>query len=138
MSSPATSEWASERPSQQSVEHAFSFPEGSVASVIVLPDELSSAPTAIEPRPPPNTIEHPALAPRHYPAGSYNPAAQVNPAINRGAFVHGDRPTAGDNIENRFELFLLGEGEKKVTEAPDTRKSNTQSLYSAPERFDRS
>jgi hypothetical protein len=26
------------------------------------------------------------------------------------------------NKANRFELFLLGEGEKKVTEAPDTRK----------------
>ena len=29
---------------------------------------------------------------------------------------------AGDNIQDRFELFLLGEGEKKVTEEPDTRK----------------
>ena len=29
---------------------------------------------------------------------------------------------AEDNVQNRFELFLLGEGEKKVTEEPDTRK----------------
>jgi len=28
-----------------------------------------------------------------------------------------------DNTENRFELFLLGDGEKKVTEEADTRKS---------------
>jgi hypothetical protein len=26
------------------------------------------------------------------------------------------------NIPNRFELFILGDGEKKITEAPDTRK----------------
>ena len=26
-----------------------------------------------------------------------------------------------DNIQHRFELFLLGDGEKKVTETPDTR-----------------
>ena len=26
------------------------------------------------------------------------------------------------NIPDRFELFILGEGEKKITEAPDTRK----------------
>ena len=29
---------------------------------------------------------------------------------------------AEDNRQDRFELFLLGEGEKKVTEEPDTRK----------------
>ena len=28
---------------------------------------------------------------------------------------------AEDNIPYRFELFLLGEGEKKVTETADTR-----------------
>ena len=29
---------------------------------------------------------------------------------------------AEDNTEDRFELFLLGDGEKKVTEEADTRK----------------
>jgi len=29
---------------------------------------------------------------------------------------------AEDNVPHRFELFLLGDGEKKVTETPDTRK----------------
>ncbi len=28
-----------------------------------------------------------------------------------------------DDDESRFELFLLGDGQKKVTETPDTRKS---------------
>ena len=41
-----------------------------------------------------------------------------NPNTERGA-----RPTAEDNIPTRFDAFLLGEGEKKVTEEPDTRKS---------------
>ncbi|KAL9042618.1 MAG: hypothetical protein Q9214_003724 [Letrouitia sp. 1 TL-2023] len=31
------------------------------------------------------------------------------------------RPAAEDNVSNRFELFLLGPGEKKVTEETDTR-----------------
>lgn len=29
---------------------------------------------------------------------------------------------AVDNVQDRFELFLLNDGEKKVTEEPDTRK----------------
>lgn len=33
-----------------------------------------------------------------------------------------DRPSAEGNVPNRFELFLLGDGEKKVTEETDTRK----------------
>ena len=32
------------------------------------------------------------------------------------------RIATDDNVENRFELFLLGDGEKKVTEAADTRE----------------
>ena len=38
--------------------------------------------------------------------------------------IHAGRKRSGDphdNIPNRFELFLLGEGEKKITEATDTR-----------------
>lgn len=34
----------------------------------------------------------------------------------------GPRAAAEDNVPPRFELFLLGEGEKKVTEEADTRK----------------
>lgn len=32
---------------------------------------------------------------------------------------------ANTDDSNRFELFLLGDGEKKVTETPDTRTPNT-------------
>ena len=32
------------------------------------------------------------------------------------------RNVAEDNVETRFELFLLGDGEKKITEEPDTRQ----------------
>lgn len=32
------------------------------------------------------------------------------------------RPTSEDNQPPRFELFLLGDGEKKVTEEADTRE----------------
>lgn len=35
------------------------------------------------------------------------------------------RPIAEDNVPNRFELFLLGDGEKKVTEETDTRIPST-------------
>ncbi|KAL8824973.1 MAG: hypothetical protein Q9170_007980 [Blastenia crenularia] len=35
------------------------------------------------------------------------------------------RPGAEDNVPNRFELFLLGDGEKKVTEETDTRIPST-------------
>ncbi|KAI4104491.1 MAG: hypothetical protein L6R37_003234 [Teloschistes peruensis] len=37
----------------------------------------------------------------------------------------GNRPTAEENVPNRFELFLLGDGEKKVTEETDTRIPST-------------
>lgn len=39
------------------------------------------------------------------------------------------RPTAEDNTQPRFELFLLGEGEKKVTEEADTREFSYLSSY---------
>lgn len=32
------------------------------------------------------------------------------------------KPTSEDNQPDRFELFLLGDGEKKVTEEADTRE----------------
>lgn len=46
------------------------------------------------------------------------PFAPANP-------VHDGKKRPGNphnNIPNRFELFLLGEGEKKITEATDTRR----------------
>ncbi|KAL8688956.1 MAG: hypothetical protein Q9218_005260 [Villophora microphyllina] len=41
----------------------------------------------------------------------------------------GNRPTAEENVPNRFELFLLGDGEKKVTEETDTRELALQSPH---------
>lgn len=35
----------------------------------------------------------------------------------------GPKAVAEDNIPDRFDTFLLGDGEKKVTEVADTRKS---------------
>ena len=35
----------------------------------------------------------------------------------------GPRNATEDNVPHRFELFLLGDGEKKVTEEADTRES---------------
>ena len=37
------------------------------------------------------------------------------------------RQATEDNNQPRFELFLLGEGEKKVTEEADTRESSFSS-----------
>lgn len=41
--------------------------------------------------------------------------------INRRAREHITLP-AEVNVPDRFELFILADGEKKVTEAPDTRE----------------
>ena len=40
------------------------------------------------------------------------------------------KPNAEDNVPHRFELFILGEGERKVTEEPDTRTSQFLDLAS--------
>ena len=49
----------------------------------------------------------------------YRMAGAVGQADGRYRRTH----VAGiDNVPDRFELFLLGDGEKKVTEEPDTRK----------------
>ncbi|SLM38876.1 dna-directed rna polymerase ii [Lasallia pustulata] len=61
-------------------------------------------------------------------ASTLNPHRNVNPSFN--AQTSYDResnkhPSAESNVANRFELFLLGDGEKKVTETPDTRIPST-------------
>jgi hypothetical protein len=59
-----------------------------------------------------------------------DPAA--SPPFTQTAAIHdGARNPAVHseiNIPDRFELFILGEGEKKITEAPDTRKYIYQQL----------
>ena len=46
----------------------------------------------------------------------------INPNAGTAGYSRESRPTAEDNTQPRFELFLLGDGEKKVTEEADTRK----------------
>ena len=46
----------------------------------------------------------------------------MNFSISTPGYSRESKPTAEDNVQPRFELFLLGEGEKKVTEEADTRK----------------
>lgn len=51
-------------------------------------------------------------------APGYLANMNVNAGVARQA-----APSAEDNVPNRFELFLLGDGEKKVAEEADTRES---------------
>ncbi len=44
----------------------------------------------------------------------------------------GFRAIAEENVPNRFETFLLGDGEKKVTEEPDTSKHNHHTIQRHP------
>ena len=44
----------------------------------------------------------------------------------------GSRAIAEENVPNRFETFLLGDGEKKVTEEADTSKHFHHSKFSSP------
>ena len=53
--------------------------------------------------------------------------SNMNPITGHGDYERGTRTTAEDNTQPRFELFLLGDGEKKVTEEADTR---TLGIYS--------
>ena len=48
----------------------------------------------------------------------------VNPRASTTGYTSEAKATAEDNTQPRFELFLLGDGEKKVTEEADTRKLN--------------
>lgn len=45
--------------------------------------------------------------------------SSMNPNAGNKGYT---RPTAEDDTQPRFELFLLGDGERKVTEEPDTRE----------------
>jgi hypothetical protein len=52
-------------------------------------------------------------------------AVNASPGHNRGRL----RLAAEDNVPDRFELFLLGDDEKKVTEETDTRKFKCPRLF---------
>lgn len=47
--------------------------------------------------------------------------SSMNPNAGNTGYRREPKVTAEDNTQPRFELFLLGEGEKKVTEEADTR-----------------
>ncbi len=57
---------------------------------------------------------------QRYPASS---TATMDINIGNPNAERGQRITTEDNIPSRFDAFLLGDGEKKVTEEPDTRES---------------
>ena len=59
---------------------------------------------------------------QRYPPGASS-VATMNINIGNPNTERGQRISAEDNIPSRFDAFLLGDGEKKVTEEPDTRKS---------------
>lgn len=51
------------------------------------------------------------------------PKSDMNTSVFHEDGHGGPRPTSENDVPFRFELFILGDGEKKVTEEPDTRKS---------------
>ena len=57
--------------------------------------------------------------------------SSMNPNTSNTGYRRESKPTAEDNTQPRFELFLLGEGEKKVTEEADTRESRFSSNIKA-------
>jgi hypothetical protein len=73
-------------------------------------------------------VDQAAMDPNH--PINHDPAA--NPPFSKTSGMHDGPPNPAVhsevNIPDRFELFILGEGEKKITEAPDTRKYIYQQL----------
>lgn len=67
-----------------------------------------------------NTAHYISVHSHMSPASLHMPS--INPHPGNAGYRREPRPTAEDNTQPRFELFLLGEGEKKVTEEADTRK----------------
>lgn len=53
----------------------------------------------------------------------YNSPAQINMVLPVPDGTRGPKPAVETNVPERFELFILGDGEKKVSEEIDTRKS---------------
>ncbi|KAL9577280.1 MAG: hypothetical protein Q9212_006467 [Teloschistes hypoglaucus] len=58
----------------------------------------------------------------HYRKTPYMKGPVMRPPNPESRF---NRPTAEENVPNRFELFLLADGEKKLTEETDTRIPST-------------
>ena len=58
---------------------------------------------------------------RRVPLWELHKAMVTNRAL--GGHACGEKQPSDNNVPHRFELFILGDGEKKVTEEIDTRKS---------------
>ena len=67
----------------------------------------------------PTVINHYAHMRRASPGSVRNTMSTI---YSYGRGRREDKPDLGDDVVSRFELFILGDGEKKVTEEPDTRK----------------
>lgn len=84
------------------------------------PRETSTAPS----------LQHPESVVSHWAHMRKNPYPMLGRVMRPpNPESRGSRPTAEENVPNRFELFLLGDGEKKVTEETDTRKSALHSPH---------
>ena len=57
------------------------------------------------------------------------PYANMNVNALSSNANRGPKPTAEDNVPNRFDTFLLADGEKKVTEEADTRELHSCLLW---------
>ena len=70
----------------------------------------------------------------HYAHLNYNASINNNmvPPVPDGP--RSAKPATETNVPERFELFILGDGEKKVTEEIDTRKCHPSVSSRYPER----
>ena len=68
------------------------------------------------------TVVSAAAHMQRYPLGASS-SATMDINIGNPNAERGQRISTEDNIPSRFDAFLLGDGEKKVTEEPDTRES---------------
>lgn len=66
------------------------------------------------------TAQHTSVHSHMSPASLHMSSMNLSP--DNAGYRREPKATAEDNTQPRFELFLLGEGEKKVTEEADTRK----------------
>lgn len=65
----------------------------------------------------------------HYAHLRHNVPYETNMVLPVPDGTRGAKPAAETNVPERFELFLLGEGEKKVTEEIDTRESRASGFH---------
>lgn len=81
-----------------------------------------------------NRAPHPVDVAANDPNHPMNRAPTAAPPFRpAGAAIGGNSHAvvgSGVNIPDRFELFLLAPGEKKITEASDNRKSLLSAAYS--------